>query len=295
MMLTDLSCTRLEYLFNSSAYRMRTGYDTMELWLILVALLQGLVEWLPISSEGQVVFFIYNFTSVPMDEVVSLIVWLHLGTALAVIARYPRTILDILSLKDKQLTRLLFIATIATAVTALPLYVFLKNSIAVFQGEILNILVGVLLLVTALALYLPSRQEDGKSAVEVKEPTDREALLTGLIQGTSVLPGLSRSGVTVSALLMQKIDRETALRFSFLMSVPAVLGILALELLTGNAIPSSIGTFDLIIIEAIVFLVGLASMEFLLRLARRVNFWGLCLILGLIAIAFGLPALSAIN
>jgi len=155
----------------------------------------------------------------------------------------------------------------------------------------LNILVGVLLLVTALALYLPARQEDTSSTLDVKEPTDKEALITGLVQGSSVLPGLSRSGVTISALLMQKIDRETALRFSFLMSVPAVIGILALEILTGSTLPSSVSLFDLTIIEGIVFIVGLASMEFLLRLARRVNFWKLCLILALIAIALGIPAL----
>ncbi|MDH4213111.1 MAG: undecaprenyl-diphosphate phosphatase [Candidatus Thorarchaeota archaeon] len=271
------------------------GSDTLELWQILVAVLQGLVEWLPISSEGQVVFFIYNFTSISQDQVLPLVVWLHLGTALAVIVRYPRIILDIISLKDKKLTRLLFIATIATAITAIPLYILLENSIEIFQGEILNVLVGSLLIVTALALYLPSHKDSGTQTVEVKEPTDREALLTGLVQGSSVLPGLSRSGVTVSALLMQKIDRETALRFSFLMSVPAVLGILLLNLLTGSGIPASMSTLDLIIVEAIVFIVGLGSMEFLLRVARRVNFWKLCLLLGLVAIVFGIPAFFAIS
>ncbi|MHA2153047.1 MAG: undecaprenyl-diphosphate phosphatase, partial [Candidatus Thorarchaeota archaeon] len=59
----------------------------MELWQILVALIQGLVEWLPISSEGQVVLFLYNFTPVAPEEIVSLVVWLHLGTALAVVVR----------------------------------------------------------------------------------------------------------------------------------------------------------------------------------------------------------------
>ncbi|MBN2229598.1 MAG: undecaprenyl-diphosphate phosphatase [Candidatus Thorarchaeota archaeon] len=265
----------------------------MELWQIIVALLQGLVEWLPISSEGQVVFFIYNFTSVPASEIVSLVVWLHLGTALAVIVRYPRIILNIISLKDRQLTRLLLIATVATAITAIPLYVFLKDSIAAFQGEMLNILVGVLLLITAIMLYLPTRQktEENSTPSEIREPTNREALVTGLVQGSSVLPGLSRSGVTVSALLMQRIDKETALRFSFLMSVPAVLGILAVEIVTGNTIPASIDIIDLILIELIVFVVGLLSMEFLLRLARKISFWKLCLVLAMIAIVFGLPTL----
>ena len=263
----------------------------MELWQIVVALLQGFFEWLPISSEGQVIFFINNFTEISLDEALTLAVWLHLGTALAVVARYPRIILDIISLKDRTLVRLLLIATLATAATAIPLYMFLKQSISVFQGEMLNTLVGALLLLTALALYLPTRRGEDSGPIDTRTPTNREALLTGLVQGTSVLPGLSRSGVTISALLMQKIDRETALRFSFLMSVPAVVGILGLDILGGGAIPPSVDLSDFVIIEVIVFAVGLASMELLLRLARRVDFWKLCLILACIAIAFGIPAL----
>lgn len=262
----------------------------MELWQIIVALIQGLVEWLPISSEGQIVFFIYNFTSVPTDEIITLVVWLHLGTSLAVIVRYPRIILDLISLKDKVLFRRLIIATVGTAITAIPLYIFLKSSISVFQGEVMNILVGGLLLVTAIVLYLPTRQTtDADTELETRVVTDKEAIVTGLVQGSAVLPGLSRSGVTVSSLLMQRVDKETALRFSFLMSVPAVLGILSLEIITGSPIPSSVSLLDMVLIEVIVFIVGLASMEFLLRLARKISFWKLCLVLALIAIIFGIP------
>ena len=247
------------------------------------------MEWLPISSEGQVVLFLYNFTSVPSEDIVSLVVWLHLGTALAVIARYPRVILDILSLKDRKLFRLLLVATLSTAITAVPLYFFLKNSLTPFHGELLNVLVGVLLLITAIVLYLPTRTTE-ESEGTTKDVEDREAGTTGLIQGMAVLPGLSRSGVTISALLMQKIDKETAMKFSFLMSVPAVLAILVLEVLTGSTLPAGVGTLDLILIEGIVFVTGLLSMEFLLRLARRISFWKLCLVLALIAIVFGVPA-----
>jgi undecaprenyl-diphosphatase len=262
----------------------------LELWQIIVAFIQGLVEWLPISSEGQVVLFLYNFTPVPSEEIVSLVVWLHLGTALAVIVRYPRVILDILSLQDRRLFRLLMLATLSTAVTAVPLYFFLKNSLTPFHGELLNVLVGVLLFITAVVLYLPTRNEDESEQTE-KDVEDREAVSTGLVQGLAVLPGLSRSGVTISALLMQRIDKETAMRFSFLMSVPAVLAILILEVLTGSTLPASVGTLDLIVIEGIVFITGLLSMEFLLRLARRISFWKLCLVLAVIAVLFGIPAL----
>ncbi|MHA2423976.1 MAG: undecaprenyl-diphosphate phosphatase [Candidatus Thorarchaeota archaeon] len=261
----------------------------MELWQIIVALIQGLVEWLPISSEGQAVLFVYNFSSVPPESLLTLVVWLHLGTAIAVIVRYPRTIVDVVMIKDRVLFRQLLIATICTAVTAIPLYFVVKESLILLNGEIINILVGILLLVTAIVLYLPTRAN--KAETEIVETSDRVAAVTGLVQGFSVFPGLSRSGVTVSALLMQRVDKETALKFSFLMSVPAVLGIFALEMIIGDVIVPTISILDLIIIEIIVFVVGLASMEFLLRLARKVSFWKLCLLLALIAIVFGIPSL----
>jgi undecaprenyl-diphosphatase len=235
------------------------------------------------------VLFLYNFTPVAPEEIVSLVVWLHLGTALAVVVRYPKVIFDVLRLKDRKLFRLLLVATLSTAITAVPLYIFLKSSLTAFHGEVLNILVGVLLLITAVVLYLPTRTTDGTHNT-TKDVDDREAASTGLVQGLAVLPGLSRSGVTISALLMQKIDKETAMRFSFLMSVPAVLAILILEVLTGSTLPAGVGTLDLILIEGIVFITGLLSMEFLLRLTRRISFWKLCLVLAVIAIVFGVPA-----
>ncbi|MHA2160918.1 MAG: undecaprenyl-diphosphate phosphatase [Candidatus Thorarchaeota archaeon] len=262
----------------------------MEVWQIIVALIQGLVEWLPISSEGQAVLFVYNLSTVPPSALITLVVWLHLGTALVVLVRYPRTIIDVILLKDRVLFRQLLIATAFTAVSAIPLYIFLKNSITSFQGEFVNILVGILLLVTAGFLYLPTRRSFNNTEEVGRELSDKEVAITGLVQGFAVLPGLSRSGVTISALLMQKVDKETALRFSFLMSVPAVLGILAVEILSGGVGVPTIGMFDLLAMELIVFVSGLVSMELLLRLARRVRFWKLCVVLGAIAIIFGLIA-----
>ncbi|MHA1959748.1 MAG: undecaprenyl-diphosphate phosphatase [Candidatus Thorarchaeota archaeon] len=263
----------------------------MEPWQVVVAVLQGLVEWLPISSEGQVVLFLYNFTTVPAGELLTLVAWLHLGTALAVIVRYPRLILDVLTLKDRALFRLLVVATACTAVTAIPLYIFLKGSLTVFQGELVNILVGILLLVTAVMLYLPTRSSGTDSEDQDQEVTDTNASIVGLVQGFAVLPGLSRSGITISSLLMLKVKKEDALRFSFLISVPAVFGILAVELITGSAALPSTAPLDLLIMVIIVFLTGLGSMELLLRIARRVSFWKLCLLLAVIAIAFGFPSL----
>ncbi len=263
----------------------------MELWQILVALIQGLVEWLPISSEGQAVLFIYNTGAVPVQDIVSVVVWLHLGTALAVVARYPREFFAVLTLRNRPLFKRLVIATAATAVTGVPLYFFLRDAMEAFNGDAVNVLVGLLLIITAVVLYAPTRIGDDERMFA--EPDDRRAGVTGLAQGLSMLPGLSRSGITVSTLLMQRVDKKEALRFSFLMSVPAVLGVIVVDLLTAGMALPPVPLIDLILMEAIVFVSGLLSMEALLRLAERVDFWKLCLILGAIAIAFGIPSLLA--
>jgi undecaprenyl-diphosphatase len=89
---------------------------------------------------------------------------------------------------------------------------------------------------------------------------------------------------------MQKVDKETALKFSFLMSIPAVLGIFALTFLTGDLAIPTLSLTDLIVMDLIAFSVGFVSMEALLRLSRKVSFWKLCVFIAVIAIAFGLPA-----
>ncbi|NWF96664.1 MAG: undecaprenyl-diphosphate phosphatase [Candidatus Thorarchaeota archaeon] len=263
----------------------------MELWQLLVAVIQGLVEWLPISSEGQVVLFLYSTGAVNYEDVISLAIWLHLGTTMAVVARYPRDIVSLVTLRDRRLLRQLLIATAATAAVAIPLYFTLRTVVTAATGDLLNMLVGGLLIVTALMLYLPGKRGvDMTTQTSEHEASDKNMLLAGLAQGFSVLPGLSRSGLTISALLMQRIDKNTAFRLSFIMSVPAVLGILGLEVLLGHGV-TSISPPDLMLIIAVVFFFGLLSMEALIRLAARVNFWRLCLILGAITVAFGLPAL----
>jgi undecaprenyl pyrophosphate phosphatase UppP len=75
------------------------------------------------------------------------------------------------------------------------------------------------------------------------------------------------------------------------MSVPAVVAILLLEIVSGSTLPSSVGPFDFVLMEGIVFVTGLVSMEALLRLTRRVSFWKLCLVLAILAILFGIPVL----
>lgn len=261
----------------------------MEPWQLIVSLIQGITEWLPVSSEGQVMLFLSALGEIPPESLLTLAVWLHLGTSMAVIVRYPRDVFNVVALRDRILTKRLLIATLATAITAIPTYFLLRQALTDFQGEVMNVIVGLLLLITGLMLYLPERKNPMQSQNDLGEVTDRKAALVGLIQGFSVLPGLSRSGVTISALLLQKVDKEKALRFSFLMSLPAVIGILGVEILTGNAVLPAITPMDLFLMEAVVFVAGLVMMDLLLRLAKRIRFWAFCVILGVIVLVLGIP------
>ncbi|MEM4734942.1 MAG: undecaprenyl-diphosphate phosphatase [Candidatus Thorarchaeota archaeon] len=259
----------------------------MEPWQFLVALIQGLVEWLPISSSGQTILVLYNAAEVPIETAIHTAVWLHLGTAAAVIVRYRSDFISIITIADRALVKHLIVATAATAVTGVPTYFLILNLVR--NGEFLNLIVGLSLIITSQVVRASEKQTTAETCNAVV--SDRNALIAGLMQGFSVIPGLSRSGVTIATLLGQRVDKEHALKFSFLMSVPAVLGILVLEALIGAQSPIIVSVSDLFLMQIVVFLTGLASMEFLLRLARRVSMAVLCLTLGVIALVIGLPGL----
>ncbi len=245
---------------------------------IFIALLQGLAEWLPISSEGQLMLFLNFASSINPYEAFVLVIWLHVGTAASVVARYPKEILNIISLKNKFDFQMLLIATIATAISGIPMYMFLESFITNTQGEILNLLIGVLLIITGIILGISAKKINENSNVNGKI-----MFITGLMQGFAILPGISRSGVTVAALLLQKIEKETALKYSFLMSIPAIFGAFFFEnIKVGFILPGE--PIFLGIAELVAFVVGFITMTSLLRVAKNIDFSKFCIFMGLIAV-----------
>ncbi len=245
---------------------------------IIIALLQGLAEWLPISSEGQLMLFLNFASSINPYEAFVLVIWLHVGTAASVVARYPKEILNILTLNNRLDFKLLLIATIATAISGIPMYLFFESFINNAQGEFLNLLIGVLLIITGIILAISS-----KRMFENKSVDSKIMFITGLMQGFAILPGISRSGVTVATLLLQKIEKETALKYSFLMSIPAILGAFFFEnLKSGFVLPGE--PVFLGIAELVAFIVGFITMTALLRIAKTIDFSKFCIFMGLIAV-----------
>ena len=208
---------------------------------ILMGFIQGVAEFLPISSSGHLTLFQAFFGMENMEEThMFFTVLLHFGTLISVCIVYWRDIIDMirefflgiraLAVRDESVgkppaaRRMVMLIVVAT----LPLFVmvFFKNALEqVFSNPIL---VSCMLLLTGFILFFSDRLARGHKTA--KNATVTDALLVGCAQAVAIIPGISRSGATISAGMLRGFDRNFAVRFSFLMSLPAVLGATLLEL-----------------------------------------------------------------
>lgn len=198
---------------------------------LLMAIFQGVIEWLPISSEGQLSLLFVNLYGMNELEAVTLALLLHLGTMISVLWVFRSDFREMFDLNAK-ITEVTLIATLGTAVTAIPILLIFKNywntwtDILPIPPDILfTIFVGILLILTGLILVNQSEQ----GIRELNSITQKEALILGMAQGIAALPGISRSGMTITILLIIGLTQRDALRVSFIISVPAVLGATVLE------------------------------------------------------------------
>jgi len=271
---------------------------------IILAILQGLFEWLPISSSGQVMMVSINFFGIPPEKAFSLSIWVHLGTAIAVLIKLRKDYIQIIKSvipgkfevdgSDIKKRNWLIYATIGTAITAIPLYLLIKIVIIDFdatQGDVLTLVISGLLIVTGIVL-LTFRRKFGKK--NIKTVSDRELIkdssISGLIQGIAILPGISRSGFTVSTILFEKYDQDQSLKLSFLMSVPVVLASIGMDIIFGEgSVFGTIDIFTILIITIVSFIVGYFSMELLLKVAQKINFSYFCIFYGVLSFVIIVP------
>ena len=239
--------------------------------------LQGLVEWLPVSSEGVVAGVYALIFDASFDEAVGFALWLHVGTVPSVLIALRRDIIDIVRefLASPQApsptVRFLVVATLVSGVVGLPLLLTMSDIPSV-GGTVVIGLIGCFMLVTG---YVQLRQYESDDQAQ-EDLSLMDSLLVGVAQGLSVIPGLSRSGMTVAALLIRRVDRKRALTLSFLLSIPASL---AASIYVG--IESGL-VFDVeaVIAAGVAFVVGLLTIKTLMAAAEKMN-------LGWFVIAFG--------
>lgn len=201
---------------------------------MFLGLIQGLAEFLPISSSGHLAIFqnIFGLISAEADDMF-FDVLLHLGTLLAVFVAYWRdikalvleffTMVHLRKLPDGQKPDRLSRRMIAFLIIGtLPLFLIMpiKDKVEVLYSN--NFFIGFALLVTGLLLFVSDRMNHGNK--DLRSASILDVILVGVGQAIAVVPGLSRSGTTISAGLARGFDREFAVKFSFLLSIPAVLG-----------------------------------------------------------------------
>jgi undecaprenyl-diphosphatase len=230
---------------------------------------------------------------------------MHLGTAIAVLVKLRKDYIQIIkSVIPKQFKvdeddikkrNWLIFATIGTAITAIPLYLLFKFVIIegfdAIQGDVLTLVISGLLIVTGIVL-LTFKRKFGKK--NVKTVSDRELIkdssISGLVQGIAILPGISRSGFTVSTLLFEKYDQDQSLKLSFLMSVPVVLASIGMDIIFGEgSVFGIIDVFTILSITAVSFIVGYLSMGVLLKIAQKINFSYFCILYGVLSFLIIVP------
>ena len=245
---------------------------------VALGLLQGIFEWLPVSSEGIVAGVYALVFDASLDEAVEYALWLHLGTVPSVIVALRRDIMDIarefLAGPRVPSDRVLFLvaATLISGVVGLPLLLALSE-VSTVGGTVATGLIGCLMLVTG---YLQLRRRETEEE-ERGNLTLYDALWVGIAQGIAVIPGLSRSGITVATLLLRQVDGRRALTMSFLLSIPASL---AASLYAG--IDSGLA-FDreALVAATAAFGVGLLTIRGLMAAVSRVNFGWLVVAVGI--------------
>jgi len=240
---------------------------------LLLAILQAITEWLPVSSEGQTLYVAVNFLGMTPWDTFRIVIMLHLGTSLSVFAKYRKEYVDALT-KDKKMFNFLFFSTIGTAIVAVPLYFALKEIFLSVPASILTILIGIFLIVTG---FLLRTSRNIVKFMKREDVTIKEALLAGIVQGFAILPGISRSGITTSYFLLRKYDKEESFNLSFLMSVPVVLGLFVLDIVTTADLTISLEIILAVLVTAII---GYFMIEFFLEIARKFSFSGVCFFFG---------------
>jgi undecaprenyl-diphosphatase len=250
----------------------------------ILGIIQGLTEFLPVSSSGHLelakVFFGSN--TLPKESLLFTVL-LHLATALSTVVLYRKDLFQLFSkavAREKQAVHF-SLAIILSMVPAALVGFFLEDFIdSLFSGN--TLLVGAMLIVTAGLLYVADKPQSSENNL-----THKRALLIGIAQAIAILPGISRSGATISTAVLLGVQREQAARFSFLMVVPLIFGKIAKDLLSGDLLHTAIDPLHLVIGFTAAFISGLLACSWMIALVKRsklIYFSLYCLLAGSIAL-----------
>lgn len=296
--------------------------DRSLLVAVILGVLQGALEWLPVSSEGFVSVALTALGRSP-ESAVRFSLVLHAGTAVAAAVYYREDIAATLGvfLDGAETTdggghrhghrngaaradlSFLVVATLVSGVVGIGGYLLVEDLVSALTGGSFLAVVGFLLVGTGVLQRVAGvdvargEADDRETAPDGggvtttgrrRLPDGVDAVLVGVLQGVAVLPGISRSGTTVSALLLRGHDGPASLRLSFLLSIPAALGAGGIAVVDGGGLSVSPLPAAVALVAAAV--VGYLTVDALTRLVRRLAFWAVCVGLGSLGVLGGVLA-----
>lgn len=255
----------------------------MTIWIaMLLGLVQGLCEFLPVSSSGHLLLMQRMFGIT--EGAMFFTVMLHLATLIAVFIVYWKTILKLVAHPFQKAVLMLIVATVPAVVVALlsKKVAFLETFFAAADaGQYLGygfLITSALLLLSDLIRHT-RMDADGnripKKGKKMKNMRLKDALVIGCMQGVGVLPGVSRSGSTISGALFMGLNRKTAADFSFLMSIPAILGGAVFEI--PNAIETGMSGMHWTTLVAGMLVAGMTgyfAIKFMISAIKKKKLWG---------------------
>lgn len=244
---------------------------------IILGIIQGITEWLPISSSGFLTLVMINFFEISdIKFLLHSALLLHLGTFFSAFIYFRKDVFHLIKglfkykyqdESTKKTISFLFIATLISGILGIIFILLLnryENEIAL-TGKSITFFVGILLFFTGI-IQIKIKNKGLRKERQIKKS---DSFILGISQGITPLPGVSRSGITISALLLRNFDDTTALRLSFLLSLPIIL--------FGNLLlnyPDLVGIFSSTSLYGLLasFVFGILTIHGLMKLSKRINF-----------------------
>lgn len=229
---------------------------------IILGIIQGFTEFLPVSSSGHLLLA-QSLFGIQQDSLVFEVI-LHLGTLIPVVIVYWKDIIKLIKQPFQKMTYLIVLGTLPAVFAAL----FLDDYIDIIFSGTKFLAFG--FIITGFALLYADKIEDGwKKEDDIKYS---DSIIIGIIQAIAIAPGISRSGSTIAGSLFRKLDRETAAKYSFLLSIPAILGGAVLEIakiIKGDIVLASLDLFPMFIGFLAAMLSGYLAINFMLALIKK--------------------------
>lgn len=261
--------------------------------LFVLGTVQGITEWFPISSKTMVTFTYLKFFQGEPALVIPILMYVHLGTVIAATIYFRHELASIIAEiagrpwdfhhHAERKSGFLVTALFFTSLVGIPLLLLEQWFFPALDGNIIYTLMGIGLIITAILLF----SHKVRNTRDDRDVTWKDGVLTGILQGFSTLPGVSRSGTSSTGLIWRGFDSESSFYLSFLLSIPTVI-LAELVLSYGSAGVKGLPLSNGIVLILTSLVVGYLTLDSLLRIIQRVNIAYLVFVLGLIIIAVGL-------